>query len=167
MKKFILKKEIEKWMVLYISFTLIFYLRLLVNMKDVLKRLIIGVISGAYMWYLIFLFMWWQTIVGSGYEQYNLRYFLILMLVLLVLFIFFSIHPIHFRMTKWTLFVMWIFLIIIWNGVLLDDVKNYIFVWDLFEILWVVLALLARTNVLITSKITKQSKDKKVEVIEV
>lgn len=146
---------------------MIFYLSLFVHMKDVLKRLIIGVISGAYMWYLIFLFMWWQVIVWSGYEQYNLRYFIILMLVLLFLFIFFSIHPTHFRMTKWTLFVVWIFLIIIWNWVLLDDAKNYIFVWDLFEILWVVLALLARSNVLITSKITRQTKDKKVEVIEV
>ena len=136
-------------------------------MKDILKRVIISLISWLYIWYLVFLFMWWQMIVGSWYEQYNLRYFAVLLLILLVLFIFFWIYPVHFRMTKWTLFVIWIFLIVVWNWVLLDDAKNYIFVWDLFEILWVVLVLLAWTNVLITSKITKKSKEKWIEVIEV
>lgn len=152
---------------MYISSSLKILFNFLFEMKDILKRVIISLISWLYIWYLIFLFVWWQIIVGSWYEQYNLRYFAVLLLILLVLFIFFWIYPVHFRMTKWTLFVIWIFLIVVWNWVLLDDAKNYIFVWDLFEILWVVLALLAWTNVLITSKITKKSKEKWIEVIEV
>lgn len=152
---------------MYISFSFKILFSFLFEMKDILKRVIISVVSWLYIWYLVFLFMWWQIIVGSWYEQYNLRYFAVLLLILLVLFIFFWIYPIHFRMTKWTLFVIWIFLIVVWNWVLLDDAKNYIFVWDLFEILWVVLVLLAWTNILITSKVTKKSKEKWIEIIEV
>lgn len=136
-------------------------------MKDIFKRLIISIISWLYMWYLVFLFTGWNIIVNSWYEQFNVWYYLILIVVLLVLFVFFWIYPVHFRMTKWTLFVLWIFLILIWNGVLLNDSKNGIYVWDLFQILGVVLTLLAWTNILITSKVIKKSKDKNVEIIEV
>lgn len=97
-------------------------------------------------------------------------------------------------MTKATLFVIWIALIIIWESVLLNKIPNeatnltwealilkqnldtqaninwdskWIYIWDIFKVLWVILTLLARTNVLITDKAKKKGKWKKVEIIEV
>lgn len=136
-------------------------------MKDIIKRLVVSLISGALIWYLVFLFFWNIVIVNWGYLQYNLWYYLVLLVILLVLFIFFWIYPVHFKMTKWTLFVLWIFLILISHSVLLNDTSIKLYVWDIFKVLWVVLTLLAWTNVLITSKVLKKSKEKNVEIIEV
>jgi hypothetical protein len=82
-------------------------------MKDIIKRVVIGVISGALLGYLTFLFMSNITIVQTGYTQFATLYFLILVVVCLVLFIFFAVYPVHFRMTKGTLFVLGLALIII------------------------------------------------------
>lgn len=136
-------------------------------MKDIFKRIIISLVSGAFIWYLLFLFFSNTTIVSWWYQEYNLWYYLILLVILLVLFIFFWIYPVHFKMTKGTLFTMWIFLILISSSVLVNDTVNKIYVWDLFKVLWVVLTLLAWTNVLITSKVIKKSKEKNIEIIEV
>lgn len=83
------------------------------------------------------------------------------------MFIFFGVYPIHFRMTKATLFVMGIALIIIGDTVLLNDVSTYVYIGDIFKILGVILTLLAWTNVLITDKVKKKGQSKKIEVIEV
>lgn len=70
-------------------------------------------------------------------------------------------------MTKATLFVMGIALIIIGDTVLLNDVTTYVYIGDIFKVLGVALTLLARTNVLITDKVKKQKQAKNVEIIEV
>ena len=136
-------------------------------MKDIIKRVVIGVISGALLGYLAFLFVSKITIVQTGYTQFATLYFLILVVVCLVLFIFFAVYPVHFRMTKGTLFVFGLALIIIGQTVLLNDVATKVYVGDIFSLLGVVLTLLARTNVLITDKVKKVKADKKVEIIEV
>lgn len=136
-------------------------------MKDIIKRISISVISWLFIWYLAYLFFQGTIIVQSWYLQYNNLYYLILALVYLFLFIIFGIYPIHFRMTKSTLFVLGIALIIIWDTVILNDVSTRVYAWDLFKVLWVVLTLLAWTNVLITDKIQKKKQDKNIEIIEV
>lgn len=136
-------------------------------MKDIFKRIVISLVSGALIWYLLFLFFSNTVIVSWWYQEYNLWYYLILFAILLVLFIFFGIYPIHFKMTKWTLFTIWIFLILISSSVLVNDTVNKLYIWDLFKVLGVILTLLAWTNVLITSKVIKKSKEKNIEVIEV
>jgi len=141
-----------------------FFLKL---MKDILKRIIISVISWLFIWYLAYLFFQNTIIVQWWFVEYNVIYYLILILVCLFLFILFGVYPIHFRMTKATLFVLWIALIIIWDTVLLNDVTTYVYVGDIFKVLWVVLTLLAWTNVLITDKVRKQKQDKNIEIIEV
>ena len=136
-------------------------------MKDIIKRIIIGIISWWFLGYLTYLFFQNTIIVGSWFAEYNTLYYIILALVCLVLFIFFSVYPVHFKMTKATLFVMGIALIIIWDTVLINDVSTRVYVGDIFKVVWVVLALLAWTNVLITEKVKKIWTDRKVKVIEV
>lgn len=136
-------------------------------MKDIIKRIVIGVLSGALLGYLAFLFFQNIVIVQSEYLQYAMVYFLILVAVCVVLFIFFAVYPVHFRMTKGTLFVLGIALILIGKTVLLNDIAHHVYVGDIFTFLGVVLTLLAWTNVLITDKVRKVKADKKIEIIEV
>ncbi len=70
-------------------------------------------------------------------------------------------------MTKSTLFVIGIALIVIWDTVLLNDITNHVYIADMFKVVGVFLTLLAWTNVLITDKVLKKKQDKKVEVIEI
>lgn len=137
------------------------------KMKDIIKRVVIGVISGALLGYLTFLFVSNITIVQTWYIQFQTLYFLILVVVCLILFIFFAVYPVHFRMTKGTLFVLGLALIIIGQTVLLNDIVNKVYIGDIFSLLGVVLTLLAWTNVLITDKVKKVKAGKKVEIIEV
>lgn len=136
-------------------------------MKDILKRIIISIVSGGFLWYLAYLFFQNTIIVQGWFIEYNAIYYLILTLICLFLFIFFGIYPVHFRMTKATLFVIGIALIIIGDTVLLNTIETYVYIWDIFKVLGVVLTLLAWTNVLITDKVKQQKQQKNMEIIEV
>ncbi|MFA7717179.1 MAG: hypothetical protein WC875_00505 [Candidatus Absconditabacterales bacterium] len=136
-------------------------------MKDIIKRVVVGLVSGGFLGYLFYLFTQNIVIVQGGYTEYNTLYYLVLMIICIFLFIFFAIYPVHFKMTKGTLFIIGLALIIIGDTVLLNDVKIGVVVADLFKVLGVVLTLLAWTNLLITDKVKKQSQNKKIEVIEV
>jgi hypothetical protein len=70
-------------------------------------------------------------------------------------------------MTKATLFVLGLALIVIWDTVLLNDLTTYVYVGDIFKVVWVILTLLARTNVLITDKVKNKKQQKNVKIIEV
>lgn len=139
----------------------------LLVMKDIIKRVVISVISWWFIGYLAYLFFQKTVIVQWWFVEYNMIYFLLLILICLFLFILFGIYPVHFRMTKATLFVMGIALIIIGDTVLLNDVSTHVYVGDIFKVLWVVLTLLAWSNVLITDKVNKKKQAKNVEIIEV
>ena len=136
-------------------------------MKDIIKRIVISVISWLFLGYLAYLFFQGTVIVQSAYLEWNTLYFLILTLICLFLFILFGIYPVHFRLTKATLFVVGLALIVIWDTVLLNDVTTYVYVGDIFKVLWVVLTLLAWSNLLITDKIQKKKQEKNIEIIEV
>lgn len=136
-------------------------------MKDLIKRIIISLISWWLIWYLLFLLTQWATIVQWEYLEYNLLYFILLFLITWYLFIFFGIYPLHIKMTKATLFVCWLALIIIGDTVLTNNPSKLIFVGDIFKLLGAILTVLAWTNVLITDKVKKEKADKKIEIIEV
>ncbi|MEI7919146.1 MAG: hypothetical protein WCH65_02845, partial [bacterium] len=70
-------------------------------------------ISGLFLGYLAYLFFQTTVIVQSGFIEYNSLYYLVLVLICLFLFVLFGIYPVHFRMTKATLFVVGIALIVI------------------------------------------------------
>lgn len=136
-------------------------------MKDIFKRISISLISWLFLGYLAYLFFQTTIIVQSGFIEYNTLYYVVLALICLFLFILFGIYPVHFRMTKATLFVLGIALIIIGDTVLINDVSTYVYVGDIFKVLGVLLTLLAWTNVLVTDKVKKIQSNKKVEIIEV
>ena len=136
-------------------------------MKDIIKRIIISIISWWFIGYLAYLFFQNIIIVQSWFVEYNALYYLILIVICLFLFILFGIYPVHFRLTKATLFVLGLALIVIWDTVLLNDVTNYVYVGDIFKVLWVVLTLLAWTDILVTDKVIKKKQEKNIEVIEI
>ncbi|HMS90674.1 MAG TPA: hypothetical protein PKC87_00425 [Candidatus Absconditabacterales bacterium] len=136
-------------------------------MKDIIKRIIISIISGLFIGYIAYLFFQNMIIVQSAYLDYNTLYYLILVLICLFLFVLFGIYPVYFRLTKATLFVLGLVLIIIGDTVLLNDISTYVYVGDIFKVLGVVLTLLAWTNILITDKISKKKQEKNVQIIEV
>lgn len=136
-------------------------------MKDIIKRVLISVFSGSLLWYLAYLYFQQIVIVQSWFTEYNIVYYGVLIIICLILFVFFGVYPIHFKMTKATLFVMGIALIIIWDTVLLNDVSNHVYIADMFKVVWVILTFLAWTNVLITDKVKKVWIDRKVKIIEV
>ncbi|MFA6256301.1 MAG: hypothetical protein WC606_03885 [Candidatus Absconditabacterales bacterium] len=136
-------------------------------MKDIIKRVIISIISGLFIGYLAYLFFQNTIIVQSGFIEYNTLYYLVLIVICLFLFVLFGIYPIHFKMTKATLFVLGLALIVIGDTVLLNDITTYVYVGDIFKVLGVVLTLLAWTDLLITNKVMKKKQEKNIEVIEV
>ncbi len=151
------------WVYIYLHCLFFFFM----HMKDIFKRISISLISGLFLGYLAYLFFQTTVIVQSGFIEYNSLYYLVLVLICLFLFVLFGIYPVHFRMTKATLFVVGIALIVIGDTVLINDVSTHVYIGDLFKVLGVILTLLAWTNVLVTDKVKKIQANKKVEVIEV
>jgi len=136
-------------------------------MKDLIKRIVISLVSGWLIGYLLFLLTKWTVIVQWEYLEYNMLYYILLGVVSLYLFILFGIYPITHKFSKATVFVFGLALIVIWDTVLLNNATNMVYVSDIFKLIWVVLTLLAWTNVLVTDKVKKAKADSKIEIIEV
>lgn len=136
-------------------------------MKDIIKRIVISVISWLFLGYLVFLFFQNTIILQSWYIEYNVLYYIVLLVVCLFLFILFGVYPVYFRLTKATLFVLGLALIVIWDTVLLNDVSTHVYMGDIVKVLWVVLTLLAWTNILITDTILHKKQEKNIQVIEI
>lgn len=136
-------------------------------MKDLLKRGSIGLICVLFLGYLIYLLIWSQTIVQIWFIDQNILYYVVLAIVFLYILIFFSIVPTYFKISKWSLFLLWLALILLWDGVLINNPDKQIYLADLVKLIWVVITLLSFSNFFITSKLQKQHQDKKVKVIEV
>ncbi len=136
-------------------------------MKDLLKRGSIGLISVLFLSYLAYLLIWSQTIVKIWFVNQNILYYIVLAIVFLYILIFFSIIPTYFKVSKWSLFLLWLALIFLWDGVLINNIDKQIYLADIIKVVWVVITLLAFSNFFITSKLQKQHQDKKVKVIEV
>lgn len=136
-------------------------------MKDLLKRITIWIISWAFIWYLAYLFWTWQVIVHQWFSEFNILYFIILAVVWVYLLFLFAIHPIYMKISKASLFVMWIALVLIWDTVLINNSDLYIYVSDFAKILWSFLVVLAWTNFFVDWKIKKQKQDSKLQIIEV
>ena len=137
-------------------------------MKDILKRITIGAIMWSLIWYLLFLLLNNTTvIVQTEFINFNILYYILLFAIFFGIFVFFGIYPRHFKLTKATLFVVGLALIIVGDTVLINDVAKHIYIGDICKLTWTVLALLAWTNVLITDKVKKIKENSKIEIIEV
>lgn len=136
-------------------------------MKDIIKRVIISMVSWGLIGYLGFLVSKGSIIVWWQYLDYNNLYYILLLVVCVYLFIFFWIYPIHIKMTKATLFVSGLALIVIWDTVLVNNPEAMVYVADIFKLVWVILTLLAWTNILVTNKVQDKAKKNNIEIIEV
>ena len=137
------------------------------TMKDLLKRCCIWLISGGFLWYLAYLFMKGIVFVQGWLPLSVSRYYLIITLIFVFLFIFFALYPVHFKMNKATLFLVWLCLLVLGDTIFINTPEQGVFVGDLLKLLGVLLILLAWTNVLITDKVNNDKKMKKIEIIEV
>lgn len=136
-------------------------------MKDLLKRISIGIISWWFIWYIVYLFFSWKIIVHEWFLEFNMLYYTVLAVVGIYLFILFAIHPIYMKINKASLFVMGIALVLIWDTVLVNNIESYIYISDLVKILWSFLIVLAWTNFFVSAKAKKEKEESKLEIIEV
>lgn len=143
------------------------FIFLCLDMKDLLKRISIGIISWAFIWYLSYLFFSWQIIVHQWFLEFNILYYIVLGIVGVYLFILFAVHPIYMKISKAALFVMWIALVLIGDTVLINNSELYIYVSDITKILWSFLVVLAWTNFFVSAKAKKEKEESKLEIIEV
>ncbi len=137
--------------------------------SDIIKRTIITVIWSAFLAYIVYLFGNNQIIVQDQYKSLNMLFYVLLVVIIGYKVFFFGIKPKAFfamKITKASLFVIGIILILLWNYVLLNDIENKIYIGDLITVLWVIITILSPTNILITKKVKKQKQSSKMEVIE-
>jgi len=136
-------------------------------MKDIIKRSIITILSLLIIIYLIYCFNHGIIITNSSFLNQNSNYYIILILIFLYTAIIHWIYPIHIKINKPVLFFIWIFLIIISKITLNNNWQLWIYFWDIFIVIWVIITLLSPTNILIPQKIINKKKSKKIQVIEV
>lgn len=136
-------------------------------MKDIIKRFSISWISWLCIWYILYLFFSHHIIVQTIYSEFNLLYYIVLLVVFLYIFVLFGIYPMYFKISKTSVFVIGLSLIVLWDTVLVNNSQNLIYIWDLVKVVWVVLTLLAWTNVLVSDKVKKQKEESKIEIIEI
>lgn len=157
---------IEKDYLIFIYFFVsLFYWKKI--MKDIIKRVLVSIIFGVLLWYIIFLITQWAIVVSWEYLNSNTLVYGVLIVFCLFMFIMFGIYPIHFKMTKATLFVIWAAWLLLWEYILINNVSESVYISDIIKLVSVILLVLSPTNVLITNKIQKKSKEGKMEVIEV
>ncbi|AHB41793.1 hypothetical protein P148_SR1C00001G1014 [candidate division SR1 bacterium RAAC1_SR1_1] len=136
-------------------------------MKDLLKRISIGIISGGFIGYIAYLFFSSKIIVSEGFLEFNTLYYSILAIVGIYLFVLFAIHPIYMKINKVSLFVLGIALVLIGDSVLINNIESYVYISDLVKILGSFLVVLAWTNFFVSAKAKKEKEESKLEIIEV
>lgn len=136
---------------------------------DVIKRTLIVAIWAAFLAYMVYLFTHQQVIVQWEYIEFNAIMYGLLMAVILYKIVFFGIVPKAFfgmKMTKATILVTGVVLIMIGDHMLLNDPDLHVYVGDIVKILWVVITILAPTNAFITKKVKKAKEESTMEIIE-
>lgn len=136
-------------------------------MKDLLKRISIWIFSWLFVFYLVYLFIWSNIIVDQWFLEFNTLYYILLVLAWMYLFVLFAIHPIYMKISKASLFVMWIALVLIGDSVLINNTESYIYISDISKLLGSFLIVLAWTNFFVSTKAKKQKEESKLEIIEV
>ena len=132
--------------------------------KDYIKRSVVIVLFGLFLFYLVYLLIQWESITNSEYARLNIPMYIILIATCLYMVAFYWIYPIHIRFSKAASLVIWLFFIVISQVMLANDWYSHVYIWDMFSVLWVLILILFPTNILTTDKV-KQDKSKKDEVV--
>lgn len=137
------------------------------NIKDNIKRSIVITLFLIFLIYLIILIVKWESITTSEYASRNIPMYVILIAICLYMIFIYWIYPIHIKFSRATALVIWILFIVISQTMLANDGYSYIYIWDLFSVLWFLIIILFPTNVLTTEKVKKEKNKKNEVVIEV
>ena len=135
-------------------------------MKDSIKRGIVIAIFWVFLLYLFWLIFNWVSIVDSEHSRFNIPLYVILISLCIYMIFFYWIYPIHIKFSRATSLFIALFFIVI-SQYLANDWSKWIFIWDLFSVLWVITLILFPTNIITTDKVKKQKAKKNEIIIEV
>lgn len=137
-------------------------------MKDKIRRGIVIFIFWAFLIYLCWMILHWESIVNSKVLSTgrDIPLYVILIILCIYMIFFYWIYPIHIKFSRATSLFIALFFIVI-SQYLANDWKEWIIIWDLFSVLWVLILILFPTNILTTDKVKKQKAKKNEIIIEV
>ncbi len=134
---------------------------------DILKKSIFGILFTAVLVYLIYLLSNWTIIVNESFLDQNIMVYWLYILIFLYYLVFYVLKPTYIKKFKLRNTLIWVFVITSSQTFLLNNGIEGLYYGDIFAVIWVVLTILWPTNLLVSSKLKKETQDKKMEVIEV
>jgi len=133
---------------------------------DILKRSVFWILFLAILTYLVYLLSNWTIIVNESFLEKNTIIFWLYILIFLYYLVFYVIKPTYIKKYKLRNTLIWIFVVTSSQTFLSNNWPEWIYFWDMFVLIWVVLIILGPTNLLISKKLKKETQDKKMEIIE-
>ncbi len=136
-------------------------------MFDIIKRILVTIISGAVIVYTGSLLSSQAVIVQPEHLGLNIVSYIWLILTAAYVMVVYGVYPLYHPMQKRTLSLLGIILIVFGHYVLLNDYNTAIYVGDMIKIFGVLIFRFGATGVLSSNKkIAAQKKDKYMEVID-
>ena len=136
-------------------------------MFDIIKRILVTIISGAVIVYTGSLLSSQAIIVQPEHLGLNIVSYIWLILTAAYVMVVYGVYPLYHPMQKRTLSLLGIILIVFGHYVLLNDYNTAIYVGDMIKIFGVLIFRFGATGVLSSNKkIVAQKKDKYMEVID-
>lgn len=132
-----------------------------------IKRISFWIFFLAIISYLVYLLINKTTIVNENFLDQNNIIFWLYLLIFLYFLVFYSIKPKYISKYKLRNTLIGIFLVTASQTFLLNSGHESIYYWDIFTVIWIFLTIIWPTKILVSQKISKENKDKKMEVIEV
>lgn len=136
-------------------------------MKDTLKRITVILVFWVFAGYLIYSMIIGKPLVQNQYENLNIIFYILLLAITFFLVFFYWITPIPIKFSRATLFVLWLWAIVMGKTIFLNDPLNNIFFGDLSCVMGVLLLIIGPTNLIITNKVKNTVQEKNIEIIEV
>ncbi len=133
---------------------------------DILKRSIFGILFTAIIAYLVYLFSNGTIIVNESFLDKNTMVYGLYILIFLYYLVFYILKPTYIKKYKLRNTLIWIFIITSSQSFLANQGAEWIYFADIFTAIWVLLTILWPTNLLVSTKLKKETQDKKMEVIE-
>lgn len=133
-------------------------------MKDILVKMFVVSLWLSLIWYIVWLYMQWVTIVAD--EQYNLVSMIVIVLLWLYmvsLALVWSFVPTN----RYTLALIWFVVMYVSHIYLIDQPDLYVYSGDILKLISVFLIVAWVSKLLVTKAIQKAKEEQEIEVIEV
>ena len=136
-------------------------------MFDIIKRILVTIISGAVIVYTGSLLSSQAVIVQPEHLWLNIISYIWLIITAGYMMVVYGIYPLYHPMQKRTLSLLGLILIVFGNYILLNDYTIGVYVWDMIKIFGVLIFRFGATGVLSSNKkIVAQKKHKNMEIID-